>query len=84
MLLWLQGFTQHSDHSSVDMLIHLAEEVLLAIKQEGVLKKLKLTNSIATTNMHVFDASGVIKKYDTPEQSSYFFSFLKTIYLSLY
>ncbi|PON46642.1 DNA topoisomerase II-type [Trema orientale] len=65
---FIEGFTQHSDHSTVDILVHLPEENLMAAKQEGLLKKLKLTTSISTTNMHLFDANGVIKKYDTPEQ----------------
>ena len=66
----LQGFTQHSDHVAVDFLVHLPEENLMAAKQEGLLKKFKLTTSISTNNMHLFDAKGVIKKYDTPEQST--------------
>ncbi|EXB68160.1 DNA topoisomerase 2 [Morus notabilis] len=65
---FIEDFTQHSDHSTVDILVHLAEETLIAVKQEGLLKKLKLTTSISTANMHLFDANGVIKKYDTPEQ----------------
>lgn len=65
----VQGFTQHSDHSTVDILVHLPEENLMAAKQEGLLKKFKLTSTISTSNMHLFDANGVIKKYDTPEKS---------------
>ena len=38
-------------------------------RQEGLLKKFKLTTTLSTSNMHLFDANGVIKKYDTPEQS---------------
>lgn len=41
-------------------------------KQEGLLKKFKLTTTISTSNMHLFDSKGVIKKYDNPEQSMYF------------
>lgn len=39
--------------------------------QEGLEKRFKLTTSISTTNMHLFDANGVIKKYDTPEKSEF-------------
>lgn len=42
---------------------------MMMAKQEGLLKKFKLTSTISTSNMHLFDANGVIKKYDTPEQS---------------
>lgn len=38
-------------------------------RKEGLLKMFKLTTTIATTNMHLFDEYGVIKKYATPEQS---------------
>ncbi|KAM1369168.1 hypothetical protein ACFX2F_039790 [Malus domestica] len=65
---FIEGFTQHSDHSTVDIIVHLREEKLMAAKQEGLLKKFKLTTSISTSNMHLFDRKGVIKKYDTPEQ----------------
>ncbi|CAN6696972.1 unnamed protein product [Malus baccata var. baccata] len=65
---FIEGFTQHSDHSTVDIIVHLREEKLMAAKQEGLLKKFKLTTSISTSNMHLFDRKGVIKKFDTPEQ----------------
>jgi DNA topoisomerase II len=38
-------------------------------KEEGLVKKFKLTTTIGTTNMHLFDSDGKIRKYDTPEQS---------------
>ncbi|KAL5543375.1 hypothetical protein UlMin_007159 [Ulmus minor] len=65
---FIEGFTQHSDHSTVDILVHMSEETLMAAKQEGLFKKLKLTTTISTSNMHLFDSNGIIKKYDTPEQ----------------
>jgi hypothetical protein len=37
---------------------------------EGLVKKFKLTTTISTNNMHLFNAKGNIKKYDTPEQST--------------
>ncbi|MFS8022247.1 putative DNA topoisomerase (ATP-hydrolyzing) [Helianthus anomalus] len=39
-------------------------------KEEGLLKKFKLTTTLSTSNMDLLDANGVIKKYDTPEQTS--------------
>ena len=38
-------------------------------KQEGLVKKFKLTTTIGTSNMHLFDSDGKIQKYDTPEQT---------------
>ncbi|CAL5420288.1 unnamed protein product [Camellia sinensis] len=46
----------------------MSEENLIMAKQEGLLKKFKLTTTISTSNMHLFDPKGVIKKYETPEQ----------------
>lgn len=51
--------------------VFLSEENFSIARQEGLLKKLKLTTSISTSNMHLFDANGAIKKYDNPEQSKY-------------
>ncbi|KAM5557131.1 hypothetical protein ABKV19_024492 [Rosa sericea] len=65
---FIEGFTQHSDHSTVEILVHLPEENLMAARKEGLHKKFRLTTLIGTTNMHLFDPKGVIKKYDTPEQ----------------
>jgi DNA topoisomerase-2 len=59
----------YCDDVTVDFDIFLTEENLFRAKQEGLLKKFKLTTSISTSNMHLFDPEGVIKKYDTPEQS---------------
>lgn len=42
---------------------------MMIARQEGLLKKFKLTTSISTSNMHLFDPTGVIKRYDNPEQS---------------
>ncbi|XP_074308414.1 DNA topoisomerase 2 [Silene latifolia] len=37
-------------------------------RQEGLAKKFKLTTSLATSNMHLFDKDNKIVKYDSPEQ----------------
>ena len=47
-------------------------EKIVGIMQEGLLKKFKLTSSISTNNMHLFDTEGKIKKYENPEQSTTF------------
>lgn len=64
-----QEICDNSGGEIVHFSVCLSEERLPAVKQEGLLKKLKLSTSISTSNMHLFDARGVIKKYDTPEQS---------------
>ncbi|GJY94964.1 DNA topoisomerase 2 [Tanacetum coccineum] len=46
----------------------MTEDQMNRARQEGFLKKFKLTTTLSTTNMRLLDANGVIKKYDTPEQ----------------
>ncbi|XP_042514754.1 DNA topoisomerase 2 [Macadamia integrifolia] len=65
---FIKDYKEHNDDTTVDFEVILSEENLVAAKQEGLLKKFKLTTTISTSNMHLFDAKGVIKKYDTPEQ----------------
>ena len=57
------------DDVTVEFDVFLTPENLIRVTQEGLLKKFKLTTTISTTNMHLFDLRGVIKKYDNPEQS---------------
>ncbi|KAF6168380.1 hypothetical protein GIB67_018220 [Kingdonia uniflora] len=65
---FIKDYREHNDDTTVHFEVIMSEETLLMAKQEGLVKKFKLTTSISTSNMHLFDAKGVIKKYDTPEQ----------------
>ncbi|KAM7262891.1 hypothetical protein ACFE04_000574 [Oxalis oulophora] len=62
------NFQQYSDTGTVDFVISMSEENMAKAKQDGLLKKFKLTTNISLNNMHLFDPSGIIKKYDNPEQ----------------
>lgn len=64
-----QDYREHNDDATVHFEVTLTEENMNIAIQEGLEKKFKLTTTIATTNMHLIDSKGVIKKYDTPEQS---------------
>ena len=57
------------DDVTVEFDVFLTPENLIRVTQEGLLKKFKLTTTISTTNMQLFDPRGVIKKCDNPEQS---------------
>ena len=57
------------DDVTVEFDVFLTPENLIRVTQEGLLKKFKLTTTIITTKMHLFDPRGVIKKYDNLEQS---------------
>ncbi|KAJ6905291.1 hypothetical protein NC652_023142 [Populus alba x Populus x berolinensis] len=65
---FVKDFRKYGDDAAVDFEVQLSEENMLVAKQEGLLKKFKLTTTISTSNMHLFDSAGVIKKYDNPEQ----------------
>ncbi|CAL5374793.1 unnamed protein product [Camellia sinensis] len=63
-----EDYREHNDDTTVHFEVIMSEENLIMAKQEGLLKKFKLTTTINTSNMHLFDPKGVIKKYETPEQ----------------
>jgi DNA topoisomerase-2 len=45
----------------------------MLIERDEMIKKLKLTSTINTTNMHVFDADCKIRRVDSPEEIIYRF-----------
>ncbi|ESQ54348.1 hypothetical protein EUTSA_v10024219mg [Eutrema salsugineum] len=59
---------EYHDESSVHFELTMSEENMAIARQEGFLKMFKLTTTVGTTNMHLFDEKSVIKKYATPEQ----------------
>ena len=63
-----QEFVSQSTDTSVHLIVTLTFEGKTAIKKEGLEKALKLTSSVATTNMVCFDQHGKIKKYNAPEE----------------
>ncbi|OVA19386.1 DNA topoisomerase II [Macleaya cordata] len=65
---FIKDYREHNDDTTVHFEVILSEENLVMAKQEGLLKKFKLTTTVSTSNMHLFDPKGVIKKYDNPEQ----------------
>ncbi|XP_061348809.1 DNA topoisomerase 2-like [Gastrolobium bilobum] len=64
----IEDFRQNGDDATVDIEVRLKLDKMAMVMQEGLLKKFKLTSTISTNNMHLFDAEGKIKKYDNPEQ----------------
>ena len=57
------------DDVTVEFDVFLTLQNLIRVTQEGLLKKFKLTSTISTTNMHLFDPRGMINKYDNLDQS---------------
>ncbi|KAI4333104.1 hypothetical protein L6164_017951 [Bauhinia variegata] len=64
----IEDFRQNGDDAVVDIEVRMKQDKIMTIMQEGLMKKFKLTSTISTSNMHLFDQEGKIKKYDNPEQ----------------
>ncbi|GJY86049.1 DNA topoisomerase 2 [Tanacetum coccineum] len=62
---FIKAYTTHHDHT-IEIL--MTEDQMTTARQEGFVKKFKLTTELSASDMHLFDAKGVLKKYDTPEQ----------------
>ncbi|KAL4561866.1 hypothetical protein LXL04_034048 [Taraxacum kok-saghyz] len=65
---FIEEYNAHNDDTTVNFQVIMTADQMNKAKQEGLFKKFKLTTNLNTSNMHLFDANGVIKKYDTPEQ----------------
>ncbi|MQM00366.1 hypothetical protein Taro_033099 [Colocasia esculenta] len=55
---FIKDYRQYSDDRTVHFDVTLSEENMNIARQEGLLKKFKLTSTISTSNMHLFDANG--------------------------
>lgn len=67
--LCLQDFLDYSTNDTVHFEIVLTKKNYNLAKQEGLLKKFKLTTTLSTSNMHLFDADNKIVRYESPEKS---------------
>ncbi|KAL6655583.1 hypothetical protein ACP70R_006409 [Stipagrostis hirtigluma subsp. patula] len=65
---FIEDYRMQGDNDDVYFELILSEQNMNIAKEEGLAKKFKLTTTISTTNMHLFDSDGKIRKYDTPEQ----------------
>ncbi|XP_050209559.1 DNA topoisomerase 2 [Mercurialis annua] len=65
---FIKDFRKYGDDVSVCFEVLLSEEKMSEVKKEGLLKKFKLATTISTSNMHLFNPKGTIKKYDSPEE----------------
>ena len=61
---------EHHTDTTVHFELQLSPEGLRECESDGgLVKKFKLTSSVSTSNMHLFDEEGRITKYESPEQS---------------
>ncbi|XP_002972906.2 DNA topoisomerase 2 isoform X2 [Selaginella moellendorffii] len=64
----IKDYREHNTDTRVHFEISLSEEKMAEALAEGLTKKFKLSTTISTSNMNLFDKDGHIRKYDTPEQ----------------
>ncbi|GAB2260936.1 hypothetical protein Droror1_Dr00011791 [Drosera rotundifolia] len=65
---FVKDFRDYSTDLIAKFEVIMEPEKLIQARQEGLQKKFKLTTTINTSNMHLFNEKGVIKKYDNAEQ----------------
>ena len=61
-------YKNNCDDTSVNFKVILQKSIIDNLSHEDIVKKLKLTSSISTTNMHVFDSDCKIRKIQCPEE----------------
>ena len=65
---FIKEFQEYHTDTKAHFVVTMSAENLELAQKEGLHKKFKLTSSLSTSNMHLFDSQSHIKKYDTPEQ----------------
>ncbi|KAH7306210.1 hypothetical protein KP509_22G002000 [Ceratopteris richardii] len=65
---FIRDYREHNTDTRVNFEVQLSEENMAISLAEGIPKKFKLTTIISTSNMHLFDAGGHIRKFESPEE----------------
>lgn len=65
----MQEFVDNSDTYSVYFKVKLSEENMKIAEKAGLLKFFRLSTTISTQNMHLFDSLGNMKKYESATDS---------------
>ena len=65
----IKDFRENHTDTTVAFTVVAAKEIIDKFEKDpkGLMGKFKLTGSLSTSNMHLFDAEGRIAKYNTPE-----------------
>jgi len=66
-------YKNNCDDAIINFKIVMQKSVLDNLSNDDIIKKLKLTSTINTSNMHVFDADSRIRKISCPEEIIYRF-----------
>ncbi|KAK6124842.1 hypothetical protein DH2020_041418 [Rehmannia glutinosa] len=65
---FIKDFREFNDDKTVHFEIYMSEKNLAMAKEEGLIEKFKLSTTISTSNMHLFNPKGVLAKYSSPEK----------------
>ncbi|MCO5587675.1 hypothetical protein L7F22_041626 [Adiantum nelumboides] len=65
---FIKDYREHNTDTRVNFEVQVSENNMAVALAEGIPKKFKLTTTISTSNMHLFDASGHIRKFESPEE----------------
>ena len=65
---FITDYKEYHTDATVKFVVTMTPEKMAQAQKEGVEKKFKLTTRVSTSNMHCFDAKGVIAKYQSPEE----------------
>lgn len=70
----LEKVIDHSGNTKVDIKVSfVGTELKKLIKKDSIMEKLKLTRKVKISNMHLYDHTDTIVKYDTPEDLLQYF-----------
>eukprot|EP00698_Gefionella_okellyi_P001427 TRINITY_DN11387_c0_g1_i1.p1 TRINITY_DN11387_c0_g1~~TRINITY_DN11387_c0_g1_i1.p1 ORF type:complete len:1190 (+),score=256.88 TRINITY_DN11387_c0_g1_i1:416-3571(+) len=64
----IRGYTEHHSDDRVKFVVQLSKSDMQTAESAGLNVYFKLHSTVNTTNMHLFNAAGVITKYTSPVQ----------------
>lgn len=64
----MQEYKEYHTDTTVNFVVELNTKGQEELKAKGIDAFFKLSSSISTSNMMLFDTNGKIKKYSTPEE----------------
>ena len=64
---FITDYKEHHTDATVHFVVKMTPEKMEQARKEGIEKKFKLISKVSTSNMHCFNAQGVIQKYQSPE-----------------
>ena len=65
---FITDYKEYHTDSTVHFIVTMPEQNLELAQQQGIHKTFKLLGTISTTNMHLFDSDGLIRRYSSPEE----------------